>query len=79
MIGWINRVIESKSFIVHDIYQQERYMKNVHILEPVKICQYYMKNYGYDIKYVNAMNLVTVDLLHGTIIRTGITCKNIPL
>ena len=38
-----------------------------------------MKNYGYDIKYVNAMNLVTVDLLHGTIIRTGITCKNIPL
>ena len=79
MIVWINRVIASKSFIVHDIYQQERYIKNVHILETVKIYQYYMKNYVYDIKYVNAMNLVTVDLLHGTIIRTGITCKNIPL
>ena len=29
----------------------------------VKIYQYYMKNYEYDIEYVNAINLIIVDLL----------------
>ena len=52
MKGSNNRIIESDSFILHDTYQQGRYVKNVYILIVVKTLEYYMKNYVYDIKYL---------------------------
>ena len=36
-IGLNNGIVENKNFIVHDIYQQVRYIKNVYILVVVKI------------------------------------------
>lgn len=36
MKGSNNGIIENDSFILHDTYQQERYVKNVYILIVVK-------------------------------------------
>ena len=62
MTGSNNGIIENKSFIVH-IYQQEIYIKNDYNLAAVKIYQYYMKKYVYDIKHVNTVNFIIDDLL----------------